>query len=84
MHPDGAGKLWRKIADECGFEYSSPHGWKHSYATNGAMNLQGWYKGNSYLLQKCCMHEDFRTTSKYINDTSDSFLGAFQEKETKR
>jgi len=78
-HPTGVGKLWKKITQECGFRYVNPHNWKKSYATVGAAHLGEWYKNNSYLFHKCCLHEDFRTTEKYIHQDADSFLEAFKK-----
>ncbi len=76
-HPRTIEKWWREIAKDCGFRFIPPHDWKHTYATLGAQNLHQWYKGNGYLLQQCCLHEKYETTLKYINQTSESFLGAF-------
>lgn len=77
--PTGVSKLWKKIAAECKFPYLHPHGWKHSYATIGAEHLGTWFRGNPYVFQKCCMHEDFRTTQRYIDTRSENFLKAFKE-----
>lgn len=81
-HPSTVARWWKKICQECGFKYISPHGWKHSYATNGAEHFVEWYGGDAYLLQKCCMHESFQTTQKYINQKGDSLLKAFAKKQS--
>lgn len=77
--PDTILKWWKKISQECKFPYVHPHGWRHSYATLGAMNLKKWYKGIPFLLQKCCLHSSYRTTEKYIQGTSDELLTAFED-----
>jgi integrase len=69
---------WAAIAKECGFKFLTPHDWKHSYATIGALHLHDWYMGNPYYLQMCCMHQKYETTLKYINQRSDNLLKAFQ------
>lgn len=76
-HPRTVAKWWEEIAKRCGFEPIPPHDWKHTYATLGAQKLHEWYHGNGYLLQQCCLHEKYETTLQYINQASDSFLGAF-------
>ena len=78
------GRYWAAIAKECGFKYVSPHGWKHSYATNGAQHFTEWYKSNAYFLQMCCLHEDYRTTNNYINQDGKQFLDAFFAAKKKR
>lgn len=78
--PNRVAKWWKEISRDCGFKYLSPHDWKHSYATNGALNLHVWYQGNAYLLQQCCLHRKFETTQKYIRQTSKAFLNAFRKK----
>ena len=75
--PDTVAKWWRKICKQCGFKFIHPHGWKHGYATIGAMHLHDWYKGNPYYLQRCCLHSSFRTTEKYIRQVSNQLLKAF-------
>jgi len=75
--PDTVSKWWRRICKKCGFKFVHPHGWKHGYATIGALHLQDWYKGNPYFLQMCCLHSSFRTTEKYIRKVSNQFLKAF-------
>lgn len=77
-NPHGVAKLWKEISLECGFKFLTPHDWKHSYATNGALHLQDWYRGNPYLLQMCCMHEKYETTLRYINQKAEHLLKAFQ------
>ncbi len=77
--PDSVAKFWKNIAKECGFKYLSPHQWKHSYATIGALHFHDWYRGNIYNLQVCCQHEDIRMTMKYVNQKSDEFLKGFEE-----
>lgn len=76
--PDTVAKWWEKIALECEFKYLSCHLWKHSYATTGALHLRDWYKGNPLLLQRCCLHEDLRTTQKYIKKMYNQLLEAFK------
>ena len=76
-HPRTVSEWWRKIAKQCSFRFISPHDWKHTYATLGAQNLHQWYQGNGYLLQQCCLHKKYETTLQYINQTADTFLGAF-------
>lgn len=76
--PDTVAKWWRKICKDCGIRFIHPHGWKHGYATVGAMHLHDWYKGNPYYLQRCCLHSSFRTTEKYIRQVSNQFLEAFE------
>ncbi|OQW53858.1 MAG: hypothetical protein A4S09_06475 [Proteobacteria bacterium SG_bin7] len=78
-NPDTVAKWWRKICNEVKIPYVHPHGWRHSYATLGAIHVNDWYKGNPYLLQKCCMHASFRTTEKYIQGTSDELLKIFAD-----
>lgn len=70
-------KWWQQIAKRCGFRYIHPHGGKHGFATIGAAHLH-LFKNNPYLLQYCCMHKDFRTTQKYINQKSDEVLKQFR------
>lgn len=70
---------WKDIADNCGFKYLTPHDWKHSYATIGALHLKDWYDRNPYLLQMCCLHQKYETTLQYINQKSDPFLATFKE-----
>lgn len=70
-------RWWKRIARECKFRYIHPHGGKHGYATIGAANLH-LFKNNPYLLQYCCLHKDFRTTQKYINQKSDEVLKQFK------
>jgi len=77
--PDTISKWWRKICGECDIPFVHPHGWRHSYATLGAMNLKKWYRGTPYLLQACCQHASYRTTEKYIQGTSDELLERFSE-----
>ena len=79
-YPTTLRKWWEKICGKCGFKYISPHGWKHSYATNGAERLAEWYGGDAYMLQKCCMHESYQTTQNYINQQGDSLLKAYARK----
>lgn len=71
---------WTEIARECGFKFLTPHDWKHSYATIGALHIHDWYDGNPYNLQMCCMHQKYETTLKYMNQNSDIFLKAFKKK----
>lgn len=70
---------WKEIARECGFKYLTPHDWKHSYATNGALHLRDWYDRNPYLLQMCCLHQKYETTLQYINQKADPFLASFKK-----
>jgi len=79
-HTSTFGRWWMQVCRKIGIKYVSPHGWKHSYATIGAENFVEWYKGDAYLLQKCCMHESFQTTQKYINQKGDALLKAFAQK----
>ena len=69
---------WSEIAKDCGFKYLTPHDWKHSYATIGALHLKDWYDRNPYLLQMCCLHQKYETTLQYINQKSDPFLASFK------
>lgn len=78
--PSTVDDWWKRIARECGFKYLSPHDWRHSYATIGSRHIQDWYRGNVMLLKNCCMHEDLRTTNKYVNQKGQDFLKAFSEK----
>jgi integrase len=64
--PGGFYRVWKRISKECGFRFLHPHGWKHSYATNGAAYLESLYKGDPRLLQLCCLHSSFKMTEKYI------------------
>jgi integrase len=64
--PGGFYRVWKRIAKECGFKFLSPHNWKHSYATNGGEHLDEWYKGDTKLLQLCCLHSSYKMTEKYI------------------
>lgn len=75
--PGRVNKDWMAVAEECGFTYLSPLQWRHSYATIGALNLGTLYKGNSYFLQRCCLHEDYRTTQGYIKKHAKQFLDVF-------
>lgn len=70
-------RWWKRIAKECGFRYIHPHGGKHGFATIGAANM-GLFQNNPYLLQYCCLHKDYRTTQKYINQKSDEVLKQFK------
>lgn len=69
-------RWWREVARKCKFRYIHPHGGKHGFATIGAANLH-LFKNNPYLLQFCCLHKDYRTTQKYINQKSDEVLKLF-------
>ena len=71
-------RWWKEIARRCKFRYIHPHGGKHSFATIGAANLQ-LFKNNNYLLQFCCLHKDYQTTQKYINQKSDEILKLFAQ-----
>lgn len=71
------GRWWRKIAKDCNFRYIHPHGGRHGFATLGAANLH-LFNNNPYLLQYCCLHQDFRTTQKYINQKSQNILMQFK------
>lgn len=75
--PGFVNKDWKIISQECAFIYLSPLQWRHSYATTGALNLASLYKGNSYFLQRCCLHEDYRTTQGYISKHAKQFLDVF-------
>lgn len=77
-HPDSISRIWKTISMECNFKYLSPLQWRHSYATIGALHLHDWYKGNSYLLQQCCLHSSIKMTEKYINQKSTQLLKAFE------
>lgn len=77
--PGLVNKDWKIVAMECGFIYLSPLQWRHSYATIGAINLATLYKGNSYFLQRCCLHDDYRTTQGYIAKHAKQFLDVFGE-----
>jgi integrase len=69
-------RWWKEISRKCKFRYIHPHGGKHGFATIGAANLH-LFKNNPYLLQFCCLHKDYRTTQKYINQKSDEVLKQF-------
>jgi len=75
--PDRISKTWTRIAKECGFKALTPLQWRHSYATIGAIHLEKMYKGNPAFLQRCCLHDDYRTTQGYIRTHSPEFLGLF-------
>lgn len=77
-NPDQIAKKWRSISTECGFRWLTPLDWRHSYATIGAINLAKMYKSNPLFLQRCCLHEDFRTTLDYIRKHAPEFLDAFE------
>ena len=79
-YPDTVTKWWREIAKQADFKFLHPHAWKHSYATIGALHIHDWYLGSPYFLQKCCLHNSFRATEKYINQVSEQFLKAFKKK----
>ncbi len=76
--PDVVSRWWRQISNECGFKFLSPLQWRHSYATIGALHLNEMYKGNIYLLSKCCLHSSVTMTEKYVNQKSSQLLKAFE------
>lgn len=82
--PDTVGRWWKRISQECRFKFLNPHQWKHSYATIGAAHLGEMYAGNPYFLQKCCLHEKFETTQKYIDQKGKDFLEAFTDARNKK
>ncbi|MBL7672220.1 MAG: hypothetical protein JNM39_17205 [Bdellovibrionaceae bacterium] len=75
--PGQIAKTWKRIAKECNFKYLTPLDWRHSYATIGAIHLEKMYKGNPAFLQRCCLHEDYRTTQGYIRTHAPEFLDVF-------
>ncbi len=77
--PGQISKTWRRIAKECGFKFLTPLDWRHSYATIGAIHLDKMYKGNPAFLQRCCLHEDYRTTQGYIRIHAPEFLDVFSQ-----
>jgi len=80
LTPGGFYRKWKRIASECQFQFLNPHNWKHSYATNGADNLEAWYNGNPRLLQLCCLHSSFKMTEKYIKKRFPKSLEQFAPK----
>jgi integrase len=73
---------WKRICSETGIRFVRPHGWKHSYATIGAENLQAWYNGDPRLLQLCCLHSSFSMTEKYIKKRYSKSLSAWAPKKS--
>jgi integrase len=78
--PGGFFSVWRRISRECQFQqFINPHNWKHSYATNGADQLDEWYKGKARLLQLCCLHSSIKMTEKYIKKRYSETIKEFRE-----
>jgi integrase len=79
IFPDSFNAFWRKISEKAKFRYVHPHGFKHGYASRGAVRLGDWYDNSVYFLHRCCMHSKFETTQNYIKaNEKDGFLEQFK------
>lgn len=79
IFPDSFNAFWRKISERAKFRYVHPHGFKHGYASRGAVKLGDWYNNSVYFLHRCCMHSKFETTQNYIKSSvKDGFIDEFK------
>lgn len=83
-NPRTVQRWWYQVIDrmnrQCGAKLKRihPHGWKHSFATNGALNFSEMYGGDLMKFHRCCLHEDVRTTMDYLDIKNKNFLAGFK------
>jgi|GEM_PF-2093125 len=67
IFPDSFNAFWKKISEKCKFRYVHPHGFKHGYASRGAVRLSDWYREIQFIFciaAVCTQNSNrYRTTS---------------------